>query len=267
MKKTILGLVAIGALIAGPAMAADLGTRMPVKAPPAPLEPVFSWTGFYIGGNIGWGWLNDEGNPFCITPGGILNGPGCLTNTVPGAHIRGDGFIGGGQLGYNWQSSTFVFGIEADIQGADIHGSFTGSPLGGGTFVANEKLSWLGTVRPRVGFLVTPQALLYATGGLAYGGGSVSQNTIFPGVQFPSSATFTKAGWTAGGGLEWRFPASNWSAKLEGLYYDLGSVTTSGGSVPVGFNGFIGGKVFDVRGAIARVGLDYHFGGPIATRY
>jgi opacity protein-like surface antigen len=115
--------------------------------------------------------------------------------------------------------NNIVYGLEAAFQGADLNGTFAfHGPItfvGGGanvaTFVAHERLDWLGTVRPRVGFLVTPQALLYATGGLACGGGSVDQNISYvsPAVQFPSSTSFTKLGWTAGGGLEWKLASSN----------------------------------------------------------
>ena len=273
MKRILIG-AAVAAVFSTGALAADLPERMYTKAPA--ISPiVYEWTGFYIGGNVGWGWLDDRGDPFCTDPTGALNGPGC--DILPGGHVRGNGVIGGGQVGYNWQVNNIVYGLEADIQGADINGTFNfHGPItfvGGGanvaTFVAHERLDWLGTVRPRVGFLVTPQALLYATGGLAYGGGSVDQNVSYvsPAVQFPSSTSFTKLGWTAGGGLEWKLAPSNWSAKLEALYYDLGSVSTAGGSVPVGFDAYMGGKVFNVRGVIARAGIDYHFGGPAPAKY
>jgi outer membrane immunogenic protein len=210
------------------ASAADL----PVKAPAPPLAATYNWSGFYTGLNAGWGWLRDHGNTFCIDPAGVVNGFGCISNTIPGAQIDGDGFIGGGQIGYNWQVNQWVFGVEADIQGADIKGAVDiifNTVEGPGRFVAHEKLNWLGTVRGRVGW-AWGRLLIYGTGGFAYGGVDVDQNTIFPTVQYPSSVSTTKTGWTAGGGLEWAF-YGNWSGKIEGLYYNLASISTVGGAV------------------------------------
>ena len=125
-------------------------------------------------------------------------GAGCTR--VFGGQVRGDGFIGGGQAGYNWQVGRWVLGVETDIQGADVNGSdvVTG-PFGvvgskllspAASFTANEKLSWLGTARGRLG-LAFDHLLLYGTGGVAYGEASVSQNLVFPtiAVAFPSSTS------------------------------------------------------------------------------
>jgi outer membrane immunogenic protein len=98
MKALFVAGLAVGALIA-PAMAADL----PVKAPPPPL---FSWTGLYIGGNAGWGTIRDEALPYCINSGGAAMGVGCPN--VFGGRVRGDGFMAGGQAGYDWQIGRWV---------------------------------------------------------------------------------------------------------------------------------------------------------------
>jgi outer membrane immunogenic protein len=145
MKKLLLAGLAIGALIA-PAMAAD----MPVKAPPPPL---FSWTGFYLGANAGFGTIRDQALPYCINPLGVVMGVGC--SDVFGGRVRGDGFLGGGQAGYNWQVGHWVLGVETDIQGGDVKGTdvvtgpfnivglkFLSPPA---SYTTNEKLSWLGT--------------------------------------------------------------------------------------------------------------------------
>jgi outer membrane immunogenic protein len=260
MKELVLAGLALGAL-AAPAAAAD----MPVKAPP---PPPFGWTGFYIGANAGWGTLRDEDAPFCINPAGVVMGKGC--SRVFGGQVRGDGFIGGGQAGYDWQSGRWVLGVETDIQGADVIGSdnvagpfsVVGSKVlsPAASFAANEKLSWLGTTRGRLG-LAFDHLLLYATGGVAYGEASVSQSLVFPTVpvQFPSSASATMTGWAAGGGLEYAF-LGNWSAKFEGMFYDLGTITTSGVASPH-INNFVEGKAFKVEGAVARVGINWRFGG------
>ncbi len=255
MKTLLVAGFAFGALMA-PAMAADF----PVKAPPL---PVFSWTGLYIGANAGWGTLRDEALPYCTNPGGTAMGIGCPD--VFGGRVRGNGFLGGGQAGYNWQIGRWVLGLETDFQGADINGStvVTGPfnvvgavPLSGpASYTASEKLSWLGTTRGRLG-LAFDRLLIYGTGGVAYGNASVSQSLRFaPGPQ-SSSATSTMTGWTAGGGLEYAF-AGNWSAKVEGMFYNLGTISTSSTAVTA----FHETKSFNVEGAIARVGVNWRFGG------
>jgi outer membrane immunogenic protein len=247
------------------ASAADLPHKAPVYTPPPPA--VFSWAGFYVGGNAGWGWLHDSGETFCVNPAGALNGPGCSAQTATGDQIRGDGFIGGVQAGYNWQINNWVFGVEADFQDADIKGSIAAPiylvtivpipPIVTATENASEKLEWFGTVRGRLG-IAFDRVLIYGTGGMAYGHVKADQNSAPVGAPasflFPSSESSTKIGWTAGGGIEWAF-SGKWSTKIECLYYDLGSISSAGRAV----NGFMVGKDFDVRGEIARVGLNYKF--------
>lgn len=251
-------------LAASSVLAADLPTKAPAYKAPPPVY--FSWSGFYIGANAGWGWNDDSGDPFCINPGGVLNGTGCRTTNVPGAQIRSEGFFGGGQIGYNVQTGAFVWGVEADFQGADISDSISipgpfatvgGGPPGGIRFDASHSMDWFGTVRLRLG-IANDRTLFYATGGLFYGGVEVSQNTVFAATQYASTLEKTKAGWTAGGGIEYAF-APNWSGKVEALYYDMGSVSTQALGSPVD-DGFVGGKTFDLRGGIVRAGINYRFG-------
>jgi len=112
--------------------------------------------------------------------------------------------------------------------------------------------------------------VLYATGGLAYGHAQLNTNLVSPfPFTFPASASVTRVGWTAGAGVEWAF-AGNWSAKLEGLYYDLGTTTLGAGPTVgggVGVIGFVRSKDFELHGAIARLGLNYRFGGPVVAKY
>lgn len=256
--------VILASALADGALAADLPS---IKGPPA-LEPapVASWTGFYAGVNAGWASINDHGNKTCYNRAGVLFGRGC--GLPPDGPINASGFLGGAQIGYNWQVNQFLLGLETDFQGAALKGSsfFSGSVpfVGGGfsgpgTFTANEKLSWLGTARARLGFLVTPSLLLYGTGGLAYGGVNVDYERGFPnGSGYFSSQSATRVGWTAGGGAEYAL-GNNWSVKAEGLFYDLGSITSQAGLSPVP-GGFIVGRNFKPEGAIARVGLNYRFG-------
>jgi outer membrane immunogenic protein len=219
MKSSLGAIAAFVALAAaGSANAADMALKAP---PPAPV-PVWTWTGFYVGGNIGYGWgKSDPAVSFFNEPQGIL-----LDSENGSFNV--DGVIGGGQAGYNWQKDNWVLGIEADIQASGQSGSgtlvcatackFSGLPV---SETLSEKLDWFGTVRGRLGVTVTPTILLYATGGLAYGeiatNGSISDPVTF-------SFNTTKTGWTAGAGLEGRI-SGNWTAKIEYLYMDLGSIS------------------------------------------
>ena len=259
MKKALLA-AALAVFVATPVMAADLA-RPVYKAAPMPAVVAPSWTGFYVGLNGGYGWTQSTGSLNCITPGGVLNGVGCnlpLTGTVKPA-----GGLFGGQAGYNWQTGNIVYGLEADIQWSGIKQTtstvdpccspaFAGPA---GAFSDSAKLDWFGTVRGRLGFTVTPSALLYATGGLIYGREVVSSALVFPAVAYTMSGSSVRAGGTVGGGLEYAF-TSNFSGKIEGLYYDMGSMTTAFTS-PV--TTFTEQTSYRFRGAIVRGGLNWKF--------
>jgi len=275
MKKIMLALSAVAAFT-GSALAADLPARTYTKAP-VTVDPIYNWSGFYIGGNVGGAWNRDPGAAGCIDPTGVVNGVGC--QVVPAGTIEASGVIGGIQTGYNWQiTPTWLFGLEADIQGADVKGSasingpflFSDGSLANpaAQYTANEKLDWLGTARGRVG-TTFGSVLLYGTGGLAYGHAQLNANLVsaFP-FTFPASASVTKVGWTTGAGAEWAF-AGNWSAKVEGLYYDLGTTSLATGPTVSGLGvaGFVRTKDFDFHGVIVRVGVNYHFSGPVIARY
>jgi outer membrane immunogenic protein len=201
------------------------------------------------------------------------------------------GFIGGGQIGYNWQvSSAWLVGLETDIQGVSGQGSgtltnsvgpfaFFGAPEVVTTSIAStSKLDYLGTVRGRLGYL-TPTFLLYGTGGLAYGGvkasTAITQSNnacVFSPAGCLQSSTSAagafsqmRAGWTAGAGLEWMF-VQKWSAKVEYLHYDLGSVTfsngalrTSGAAVAIGLAVVGSTSSAKFSGDIVRAGVNYHW--------
>ena len=178
---------AFAAMAAIPAAsAADLAPRY-TKAPPVVVE-VWNWTGFYIGGNAGysWGRSNTDVSYFnSVTGLPIVPPAGSITN----AAFDINGAIAGGQAGYNWQTGSWVWGVEADIQWSGEKGRANfncASALGGGAclpaltflpggaggtaFAYEQSLEWFGTARLRGGFLASPRVLLYATGGLAYGG-------------------------------------------------------------------------------------------------
>jgi outer membrane immunogenic protein len=252
-----------------PAFAADLPRKAP---PPPPPVPVLNWTGFYIGVNGGYSWGHSSRDLNFFNPV-----TGVTIATASGAGRNMDGGLFGGQLGYNWQTTNWVFGIETDAQWTGQRGgttilcplagclpALTALPAGAATSAAlNDKLEWFGTFRGRVGVLVAPSILLYATGGGAYG--SVQTDvalatftaTGVP-VTIASSRSTDRLGWTVGAGIEAMF-AANWSAKLEYLYMDLGSISNSvvlptAAGFPLAAN--VTSRVTD---SIIRGGINYHF--------
>ncbi|MBB6308299.1 outer membrane protein [Xanthobacter tagetidis] len=188
MKRVVLAGAMLSVVSAGPVLAADLG-RAPAPVAKAPVvvpAPVFSWTGFYIGGNAGYGW-------------------GSGKDALDLANINPSGWSAGGQVGFNYQfANNIVAGIEADLQGGDISASTGG---------LSSSLDMLGTVRGRLGYAFG-RVLPYVTGGLAYGNNSVDN--------FGWNQSQTHVGWTAGAGVEYAL-TDHWTAKAEYLYTDLGS--------------------------------------------
>lgn len=253
--------------------------EMPLKAPPPPPAPAWSWTGFYVGLNGGYGWNDSTGSGACINPGGVVDGDGCSVTT--GNVISPDGGLFGAQAGYNWQAGSLVAGIETDIQWADINGSGSvidpccnpvPTPASSGTYSSTATMDWFGTTRGRIGFLATPNLLAYVTGGAIYAEEKVSQSIVFstaPFYGYPASADTTRAGGVVGGGFEFAFNG-NLSAKVEGLYYDMGTLTSTftcpAGSMTctAGYSEF---GTYAFRGEIFRAGLNWHLGGgPVFTR-
>jgi outer membrane immunogenic protein len=266
MKRIFVAVAAIGSLLTTSAFAADLAPRMYAKAPPLPVV-VYDWTGFYVGGNLGYSWGRSSDTST------LTNAAGTVLLTTPGKSDL-NGVVGGGQIGYNWQRQNWVWGLEADIQGTGEKGSrafaFTpGVGLGIGNFapgiivpfVLTQKIDWFGTVRGRVGILATPKVLLYATGGLAYGQVNSSE-TVGTVVPSAFSNSITNVGWTVGAGVEGVI-SGNWTAKLEYLYVDLGTVSSSY-TLPstniISYSSHITDNVL-------RVGVNYKFGGPVVAKY
>jgi outer membrane immunogenic protein len=284
MKRIFLSGLALGALMA-PAAAADMAPYF--KAP----EPACVWCGWYIGANAGYAWSSsDPVNTVTSNVSSVagLNGDigGAIATQGTGSvSPKSNSFIAGGQLGYNWQAGTIVYGLETDIQGLSGSnsassitnvGTVSGSvpPTGStGTIASSKNLTYLGTLRARAGYLATPSLLLYGTGGLAYAGARTSTTvsetlgfTDTPGsFGTTTSGSSTLVGWTVGAGIEWLF-WSSWSAKVEYRYYDLGSATTTASSFQQA-GGF--GTVLDTvnasqsttkfAGSDVSVGVNYHF--------
>jgi outer membrane immunogenic protein len=300
--KRILGGMVVAAL-SGSAFAADLPSRTYVKAP-AMAAPAYNWSGWYGGLNAGWvGGAGSVSNDASIVSNSTApENAQAMARGATNTAGASSGFIGGGQFGYNYQfSHSFVAGFEADIQGlSGAHKrSSSAVPLifsdgdGGeetlASFVTHStttrELSYLGTLRARIGVLVAPSFLLYATGGLAYGGAKAdttilqsATDTDNPPPATGTSGSFsqTRVGYTVGAGGEWMF-SSNWSAKLEYLYYDLGSATYATGglannvgptSLPgTGTDAVATSSKVRFNDNIVRVGVNYHFGSPAVSQY
>ena len=273
MKKFSLASLALATLIAGPAVAAD----MAVKARPMVVDPSYNWTGFYVGLNAGYGWNDNRDVAISGSPLIIAAQPPVGTTVPQVIGLSPKGFIGGGQIGYNYQfGGRGVVGVEADFAWADIKDShFIDLPAGAPNVrtSVSEKIDFFGTVRGRLG-VTFDRFLVYGTGGFAYANvqqnGNINEffNRPVIGRQFIASSSDLRYGWTVGGGAEWAF-SKNWSVKAEYLYYDLGSHTIRGPqSNPVNGVDFATYS-FATRGNIVRGGLNYKFdwAGPVVARY
>ena len=224
--KRILGLVGATLLIAGPAFAADLGRAPVYKAPP--MVPVFSWTGWYIGGNAGYGWGEST------SPG--ISSPDFTFTSGAFPSLSPKGFIGGGQIGYDWQVNNWVIGLVTDFQGADIKASGTNGVIGRttgntGTTSLSEKLDFLGTTRVRLGWAAN-NWLFYGSGGVAYGDVHSTVNFNIPGnlpvpLLLSGAHSETRVGWAAGGGINYAV-TPNWILGVDYLHYDLGHTSVTG---------------------------------------
>ena len=275
MRKLLLA-TAAAVLLSTPTLAADLA---PVEAEPmAPAYLPFSWTGFYVGGNVGYAWGAGETDAHGFDgPEGFYDDPGYLNlNSLNGDD--GNGFTAGAQAGYNWQMGMFVVGVEGDINWADLDSdndvSFDTSIIGTDEFGSaniSTELNWYGTLRARLGVTPVERFLVYATGGLAFGSADtdVSGSAFFDdGVNtyeefYRGSSSDTEFGWTIGGGLEYAF-TDNWTIKAEYLFVDLGETDTNV-DVETVTDGISDG-VFDAGTItsdnsfhVGRVGVNYKF--------
>ena len=221
MRARLISAALISCAMISVAAASDLPTRVATKAPtsfsPAPL---FTWTGWYVGLTAGYGW----GNARFDTPAAGTGG----TFRPNGANI-------GSTLGYNMQSGSIVYGLETDLSVNWLKGTNSAvAPCG----ICEVRNPWFGTFRGRLGY-APGMTMVYATGGLAYGGVRVKD-------AFGDDEHHNKAGWTLGAGVEQAFN-NRWSAKLEYLYVDLGNT------------GFGGGLNTRFNENIVRVGLNARF--------
>jgi len=223
MKRILLATVALTAF-AATASAADLPARMVTKAPA--YVAGYNWTGFYAGVNLGYGWATASSTATF----------GAVTATES---ERLKGVVGGGQVGYNWQTGNVVFGLEADIQATGQKNTAT---VGGVTFT--DKLPWFATLRGRLG-LAFDRSLIYVTGG----GGLANVKSEATVGAVTVSESDTRGLWTIGAGVEQALWA-NVTAKVEYLYLDTGSERTT-----------VGANVLDsrIKDHVLRAGLNFRF--------
>jgi outer membrane immunogenic protein len=187
--------------LVGSAAAADL----PVAPPPV---PIFSWGGFYLGGQIGYGWGNDNGNIYNFGPLGPIPAANAVASIITNPH----GVVGGAHIGYNWQVNQWVLGLEGDVDGTGL--SQTIQPL---PYVSSTTNLFLqGAILGRVGYAFD-HLLLYATGGGTYAAIHNNYNVL---GNIGSYAT-TRSGWTVGGGIEYALN-NNWSVRAEYRYSNFG---------------------------------------------
>jgi len=255
LQSALAAGAALSALAAAcPALAADLA----VKAPPVMpvVAPVYNWTGFYIGGNVGGAWVGNNN----------------VTDSIFGVNFNNNGsnngrFIGGGEVGFNYQYNNFVFGVEGDFDwAANSNNSSNGIATPAGILQVTDNDRWVSTVAARFGVAFDRWLVYGKAGGGWVGSNSFTVNNLSNGTSFTASNNNTDGGWLVGGGVEWAF-AGNWSAKIEYDYLGLNSrsFTTAGFIIPAGDTFTISN--FNVQ--MVKFGINYKFGwdAPVATRY
>lgn len=227
MNKLAIGFVAVTSLIVTPAIAADMAVKAPLyKAPP---PPVYTWSGCYIGANVGGAWSHQD----------VYSSVPLISDQAPGyATLRGSSLIGGGQAGCNWQvNPTFVLGIEGDWSATNLNGSGAfpnlsraGVPFATGGISYGDDTKWLASIRGRLGLVATPSTLLYVTGGGAWASTNYSGSDIFLGG-CPNCGltgfTSTQTGWVGGLGAEWAPWGNHWTLRVEYLHYDFAGASST----------------------------------------
>jgi outer membrane immunogenic protein len=250
-KRVVAAVVVFGAAFGnGSASAADLAARPYTKAPMYAAPPV-SWTGCYVGGNVGGGW--DRFNA------GQLAFAGVPTPFIDYGSNRGSSIVGGGQIGCDYQfGGNWVVGIQGQADFGNVHSSNEVVAFPGIT--ADFKLKNIETLTGRVGYSVAPTVLAYVKGGAAWA--NASSAAVIPNGLIGEAASFTMTGYTVGGGLEWMF-APGWSLFGEYNYMNFG--TKSVDFTSTGIPGFGAAGALSDTAAIkltaqtAIVGVNYKF--------
>jgi outer membrane immunogenic protein len=238
MRRGLFALIAVAGTTMGTGIASAADIQRPVyQAPPAGVMPVaYDWTGFYVGGHVGYGWADKSWQDSF----GLF-----------GISHQAKGFLGGGQAGFNYQIGQFVVGVEGDMSWSGMSGSTNALAS---TF--NTDVDWTATLTGRLG-MAFDRWLVYGKGGAAWARDRYSTNFYtFPGTEVAD----TRLGWTVGAGVEYAF-APQWTAKLEYNYMDFGTRSVS---FAPGFSTDIDQQVHAVK-----FGVNYKFGSPgaIIARY
>lgn len=239
----LCGAIASFSLVAGSVLAADLRPAFKALPPPAAL---YSWTGFYVGGDVGWGsssvdWVHNHDG-----------------ETHAGS-MRGDGFLGGVQAGFNYQfAGNWVMGAEGQVIWTNIKGS-SAFDHGGEPHTVSSDMNWVATLGPRLGYAGFDRTLIYVNGGVAWADidyGHTHTHLVPQPFLHAFNGSETRTGWFIGVGLERAF-WDRFSAKVEYNFIDLGSkdVTLASPGSSVVFN-------FAEQIHIVKVGVNYHFGAP-----
>jgi outer membrane immunogenic protein len=282
MKSLYIVAVAASLFATNRAWSAD---PSPVHSEPAPVVVPFSWTGFYAGLNAGVNVSQRTVRPsLYVTDPTSYYTPAIMAEYNPGSFgIDRTGFIGGGQIGFNYQINTWVLGVEADFMGSTLRGRGNASRTLGFDPITNEPSSiaitnrlqqnWLGTVRARIGYGFD-RTLLYVTGGLAYGSVKSSSDMLLT-DNLPSSRNYfnwagqnaqTQLGYTIGAGVEYAL-SDQWIIRGEYLYYNLGNISSTmvgttaaiGGTTEANTEAFAGVTRGAIAGSIVRAALSYKF--------
>jgi outer membrane immunogenic protein len=250
MKKVLLvsaSLIALGA--AAPAMAADLAARPYTKAPPM-IAAVYDWSGFYIGANGGWG-SSHKCWDFTTPAGAFVAAEGCHDAT---------GGVAGGQVGYRWQAGTWVFGVEAQGDWADLKGSNISAFAP--AFTNQSRIDAFGLFTGQVGYAAN-NVLFYVKGGGAVTADRFRSFSTATGALVATSNDDTRWGGVVGAGVEYGF-APNWSAAVEYDHLFMQDKTTTftalGGT-------FFGTDRIRQDVDLVTVRVNYKFSGPIIAKY
>jgi outer membrane immunogenic protein len=277
VKKIVLAAAAASVLLIGAASAAD----MAVKARPAPIPaPGFTWTGCYIGGNVGY--ARGDVSSDAIPNAGFIavqNGPGFAAAIQNSSYVTNhpDSVTAGAGVGCNYQTGMFVIGLEGDINYQDlgfsqIRGPFPTPFSTPHTWEERFHSDWFATARARGGVVFAERHLLYVTGGAAFAQYSWLKAADFPGFvgfRYQATSSDSRVGWVVGAGWEYAFN-NNWSAKVEYLHLDFGSTsafTTTNNAANLAVGGGLTATT-RFREDVVRVGLNYRFGGgAVVARY
>ena len=255
-SKSIAALAFTAAFGVGAASAADLGSRSYYTKAPAIADALYNWGGFYVGGHVGGSSTNESWTNVANTTAFGDLGPG------QGFRQRGTGVFGGGQIGYNWQASNYVFGLEGTASAMNDRGTTANTVFGAGDDVFSWRTNWMATVTGRVGYAVANN-LFYAKGGYAGVNNRLSVVDVVPPATGSGSDSHWHNGWTIGAGWEYGI-AQNWTVGLE---YDYSAFETKSYQLAGAAAGVYAfdAKPRDIQSAVVRV--NYRFGGPLVARY